>query len=119
MKALTATLLLAASLLIATSSPAAADLHGKGYETGVLQCPSGSYPVIATGFGAAFRLVDDQGVLVFRSGTLTNADTGDSVTFVAHGIHLGLTPERCTGTLVNPVYERTFDVVFYVTVEPG
>lgn len=100
--------------------PASADLHGKGYETGDLLCGSQTtYTVIATGFGAAFRVVEPRGVLVFRSGTLTNVATGATATFASHGLAEGVTQVRCTGTLVNPVYDTTYRVEFFMSVVPG
>jgi hypothetical protein len=100
-------------------APASAVLHGKGYETGDLMCSSKTYTVIATGFGAAFRVVEPSGVLVFRSGTLTNVATGATATFSSHGVANGVTQIRCTGTLVNPVYDTTYQVEFFMSVVPG
>ena len=106
--------------LILAPTPALADLHGKGYETGELTCDSSStYTVLATGFGASFRVVDTTQVLVFRSGTLTNVATDESVTFGPYGTPQGFTPMRCTGILVNPVYDYTYKVVFFMTVSRG
>jgi hypothetical protein len=100
-------------------APASAALHGKGYETGDLLCGSKTYTVVATGFGAAFRVVDRSGVLVFRSGSLTNVATGVTATFSSHGAAEGVTQIRCTGTLVNPVYDTTYQVEFFMSVVPG
>jgi hypothetical protein len=100
-------------------APASADLHGKGYETGDLLCGSQTYTVVATGFGAAFRVVEPSGVLVFRSGSLTNVATGVTATFSSHGVAEGVTQIRCTGTLVNPVYDTTYRVEFFMSVVPG
>jgi hypothetical protein len=100
-------------------APASAALHAKGYETGDLVCGSTTHTVIATGFGAAFRVVDTTGVLVFRSGTLTNVATGDTASFSSHGAAEGVTQIRCTGILVNPVYDTTYQVEFFMSVVPG
>jgi hypothetical protein len=100
-------------------APASADLHGKGYETGDLLCGSQTHTVVATGFGAAFRVVDRSGVLVFRSGSLTNVATGVTATFSSHGVAEGVTQIRCTGILVNPVYDTTYQVEFFMSVVPG
>jgi hypothetical protein len=105
--------------VLVAPTPAFADLHGKGYETGDLKCGESTYTVLATGFGASFRVVDTTGVLVFRSGTLTNVATGDSVTFGQKGAPQGYTPIRCTGILINPVYDRSFSVEFFVSIVPG
>ena len=118
MGVLTATLAVALALAL-TPTAASADLHGKGYETGDLSCGSATYTVVATGFGAAFRVVERGGVLVFRSGTLTNVATGETASFSSHGVAEGVAQIRCTGILVNPVYDRTFQVEFFMSVVPG
>ena len=105
--------------LVLGSAPALAAGQGKGYETGPLECGSTTYTVLATGFGSAFRVVDSTGVLVFRSGTLTDRSTGASLTFDQSGAKEGITQVRCTGFLVNPVHGSTYDVVFYMSIVPG
>jgi hypothetical protein len=119
-KANIAALAVAVALLLAVAAaPASATaLHGKGYETGDLRCGQDTYTVIATGFGAAFRVIEPTGVLVFRSGSLTNVATGATVTFPPHGAAEGVTQIRCTGTLINPVYDTTFEVEFFMSVVP-
>jgi hypothetical protein len=104
--------------LIAGVAPALAEGQQKGYETGPLDCGSTTYNVYATGFGSAFRVVETTGVLVFRSGTLTNRDTGTAVTFGQNGLKEGVVQMRCTGVLVNPLYGSSFDVVFYMSAVP-
>jgi hypothetical protein len=113
-----ATFGMAVALALAPAT-ASADLHGKGYETGDLSCGSTTYTVVATGFGAAFRVTDRTGVLVFRSGTLTNVATGDTATFLSHGVAEGVTQIRCTGILANPVYDTTYQVEFFMSIAPG
>ncbi|MDP9329096.1 MAG: hypothetical protein M3P11_00365 [Actinomycetota bacterium] len=100
-------------------SPALAAVHGRGYETGDLTCAATTYTVLATGFGAAFRVVDSTGVLVFHSGTLTNVATGESVTYGPYGSPQGRDEVRCTGILVNPVYDLAFEVEFSMSIVPG
>jgi hypothetical protein len=104
--------------LIGSAGPALAEGQQKGYETGPLDCGSATYTVYATGFGSAFRVVETTGVLVFRSGTLTNRDTGVAVTFGQNGLKDGVVQMRCTGVLVNPLYRTTYDVVFYMSAVP-
>ncbi len=105
--------------LILAPAPALAAVHGKGYETGDLLCGSTTYTVRATGFGAAFRVVDSTGVLVFHSGTLTNVATGESVTYGPYGSPQGRDEVQCTGILVNPIYDLAFEVVFSMSIVPG
>jgi len=100
------------------AAPASAAEGPKGYETGDLTCGSTTYTVLATGFGAAFRVVDTTGVLVFHSGTLTNVATGESVTFGPTGNPQGRDEVRRTGVLTNPVYGSAFQVEFSMSVAP-
>jgi hypothetical protein len=104
--------------LIAGAAPALGEGQQKGYETGPLDCGSTTYNVYATGFGSAFRVVETTGVLVFRSGTLTNSDTGTAVTFSQNGLKEGVVQMRCTGTLLNPLYGTRYDVVLYMSAVP-
>ena len=110
---------LATGMALLLGSPSAlAAPHGKGYETGDLTCGDAVYTVYASGFGASFRVTTSTAVLVFRSGTLTNVVTGDSVTFVSKGVKNGIDAVECTGQLVNPLIGATFDVVFTMSIGP-
>jgi hypothetical protein len=104
--------------LVAPTPALATAAHGRGYETGDLACGSTTYTVLATGFGASFRVVDATTVLVFRSGTLTDLATGVSVTFGPYGTPEGVTPVRCTGILTNPVFDLTYAVEFFMSIGP-
>jgi hypothetical protein len=113
-----AAILLTVGLTLALGTSALADPHGKGYETGDLNCGGTVYTVYASGFGSSFRVTTSTTVLVFRSGSLTNVDTGDVFTVDGSGAKTGQDPVRCTGVLVNPVIGATYDVVFVMSIGP-
>jgi hypothetical protein len=105
-----------AALTLAATPVQATTLNGKGYETGELMCSGNTYTVLATGFGAAFRVTDTTGVLVFHSGSLTNVATGETLTFVANGEALGRDDVTCTGLLTSPSIGAQFYVVFRMAI---
>jgi hypothetical protein len=113
-----AAILLAVGLTLALGTSALADPHGKGYETGDLNCGGTVYTVYASGFGSSFRVTTSTTVLVFRSGTLTNVDTGAVFSVEPSGAKEGIDAIECTGQLVNPVIGATYDVDFTMSIGP-
>ena len=118
MKTIAVSFVTAATVLFLSAPAALAAPHGKGYETGDLTCGPAVYTVYASGFGSSFRVTTSSTVLVFRSGTLTNVDTGAVFSLGVKGAKEGIDAVECTGVLVNPVIGATYDVDFTMSIGP-